>query len=53
MESVGQRAPKLLALKVEGLNKKSAALAFIAKVCTSEFSSGSTPPVVEPFSNFD
>ena len=42
MGSVGQRAAKLLALKVGGLKKKSAASAFKAGVCASAFSPGLT-----------
>ena len=35
IESVGQRAAKLLAVKVGGLKKKSATLAITAKMCVS------------------
>ena len=38
MRSVGQRASKLLAVKVGGLKKKSAALAIPADLCASVFS---------------
>ena len=51
--SVGQRASKLLAFKVGGLKKKSAALVFTAEVCASAFGLGSTSSVVKPFSNID
>ena len=37
MGSVGQRASKLLAVKVGGLRKKSATLAITAEMCASAF----------------
>ena len=46
--SVGQRAAKLLAVKVGLLKKKSAASAISAKVCAS-----SRTPGVKSFSKFD
>ena len=51
--SVGQRAAKLLALKVGGLKKKSAATAIPADLCASAFGPGSNPGAVESFSKFD
>ena len=51
--SVGQRAAKLLAVKVGGLKKKSAALAFTAKECAIVFSPDSSTSWVESFSKFD
>ena len=53
MESIGQRATKLPALKVGGLKKKSAASAIPADLCASAFSPGSNPGAVESFSKFD
>ena len=53
LESVGQRAAKLLAVKVGGLKKKSVTLAFKAKVCARTFSPGSRTSGVESFSKFD
>ena len=53
MESVGQRAAKLLAVKVGGLKKKSAALAIPADLCASAFGPGSIPGKLESFSKFD
>ena len=52
-ESVGQRAAKLLAVKVGVLKKKSAASAIPPKVCASAFGPGSSKPGVESFSKFD
>ena len=43
MGSVGQRALKLLAVKVGGLKKKSAASAIPADLCASAFGPGSIP----------
>ena len=40
--SVGQRAAKLLIVKVGGFKKKSAALAITAEVCASAWHAGST-----------
>ena len=51
--SVGQRAAKLLAVKVGLLKKKSAALAIPAKVCASTIGPGSRTPGVESFSKFN
>ena len=51
--SVGQRAAKLLAVKVGVLKKKSAASAIPPKVCASAFGPGSSTPGVESFSKFD
>ena len=53
MRSVGQRASKLLAVKVGGLKKKSAASAIPADLCASAFGPGSNPGAVESFSKFD
>ena len=49
MKSEGQRAAKLLAVKVVVLKKKSAASAIPAEVCASTFGLGSRPPGVELF----
>ena len=51
--SEGQRAAKLLAVKVGLLKKKSAALAIPAEVCASAFGPGSRTPGVQSFSKFD
>ena len=51
--SVGKRASKLLAFKVEVLKKKSATSAIPAKVCASAFNLGSSLPGVKSFLNFD
>ena len=53
MKSVGERALKLLAVKVGGLKKKSAALAIPAILCASAFGPGSIPGELESFSKFD
>ena len=53
IRSVGQRASKLLAVKVGVLKKKSAALAFTAEVSASAFGPGSNPGAVKSFSKFD
>ena len=53
LESVSQRAAKLLAVKVGVLKKKSAALAIPAKACAIAFSPGSIPGELELFSKFD
>ena len=53
MESIGQRATKLPALKVGGLKKKSAASAIPANACAIAFGPGSNPGAVESFSKFD
>ena len=50
MGSVGQRASKLLAVKVGGLKKKSATLALTAEEYSSAFDLGLTLPGVESFS---
>ena len=52
-KSVGQRAAKLLAVKVGVLKKKSAASAIPPKVCASAFGPGSSTPGVKSFSKFD
>ena len=46
---VGQRAAKLLAVKVGALKKKSAALAIPAEVCASVFGQDSSPPGFKSF----
>ena len=51
--SIGQRAAKLLAVKVGVLKKKSAASAIPADLCASAFGPGSNPGAVESFSKFD
>ena len=51
--SVGQRAAKLLAVKVGVLKKKSAASAIPANACAIAFGPGSNPGAVESFSKFD
>ena len=51
--SVGQRAAKLLAVKVGVLKEKSAASAIPPKLCAIAFSLGSIPGKVESFSKFD
>ena len=53
MRSVGQSASKLLAVKVGGLKKKSAALAIPADLCARAFGTCSTPLRVKSFSKFD
>ena len=53
MESIGQRATNLPALKVGGLEKKSATSAIPADLCASAFGPGSNPGAVESFSKFD
>ena len=53
MGSVGQRAAKLLAVKVGVLEKKSAASAIPAKACAIAFGPGLNPGKVESFSKFD
>ena len=53
MGSIGQRALKLLAVKVGGLKKKSATSAFTAKECASAFGLDSSSSGVESFSKFD
>ena len=50
---VGQRAAKLLAVKVRVLKTKSAALAILPELCASAFGPGSRTPVFESFSKFD
>ena len=47
--SVGQRAAKLLAVKVEVLKKKSATSAIPVKVCASAICLGLRPPGVKSF----
>ena len=51
--SVGQRAAKLLAVKVGVLKKKSANSAIPAKACAIAFGPGSIPGELESFSKFD
>ena len=51
--SVGQRALKLLAVKVGVLKKKSATLAIPAEVCGSAFGLSSSLPKVKSSSKFD
>ena len=51
--SVGQRAAKLLAVKVGVLKKKSAASAIPPILCAIAFGPGSIPGAVESFSKFD
>ena len=54
IEFLGQRAAKLLAVKVGVLKKKSAALAIPAKVCAIAFRPPSSiPGELESFSKFD
>ena len=53
MRSVDQRVSKLLALKVGGPKKKSAASAIPADLCASAFGPGSNPGAVDLFSKFD
>ena len=53
MRSIGQRASKLLAVKVGGLKKKSATSAIPTKLCASALCPGSSWPRVESFSKFD
>ena len=53
MRSIGQRALKLLAVKVGGLKKKSAASAIPAKLCAIVFALDSSSPRVESFLKFD
>ena len=51
--SVGQRAAKLLAVKVGVLKKKSAASAIPANACAIAFGLGSMPSPFQSFSKFD
>ena len=51
--SEGQRASKLLAVKVRVFKNKSAASAIPAKLCASKFGPGSSSPRVKTFSIFD
>ena len=53
MRSADQRASKLLAVKVGGLKKKSAASAIPADLCASAFGPGSSPGPLLSFSKFD
>ena len=53
MWSAGQRASKLLAVKVGGLKKKSATSAIPAKVCAGAFGAGLSTPRVKSFTKFD
>ena len=52
LESVGKRAVKLQAVKVGGLKKKSAALAFTAEESASVISPDSSSSGVKSFSKF-
>ena len=51
--SVGQRALNLLAIKVVGFKKMSAASAFTAELCASAIRLGSIPRGFQSFSKFD
>ena len=51
--SAGQRATKLLAVKVGGLTKKSAGSAITADVYASMIGLGSTTPQTKSFSKFE
>ena len=51
--SEGQRASKLLAVKVEVLKKKSAASAISDELCASTICPGSSLPVVKSFSKIE
>ncbi len=53
MESIGQRATKLPALKVRGLRKKSAVSAITAEACASVIGPGSGCARVKSFSKLD
>ena len=53
MGTVGQRALKLLAVKVGVLKKKSAALAIPPEFCASVIDPGSMPGPLKSFSKFD
>ena len=53
MGSVGQRALKLLTVKVGGLKKKSADSAITAKACATVIGPDSSGTVVKSFSKFD
>ena len=53
MGSVGQWAAKLLAVKVEVLQKKSAASAIPPEVCASAIGPGSSTSGVKSFSKCD
>ena len=53
IESVCQRASKLLDVKVGVLKKKSASLAIPAQLCASTLGPCSSLPRVKSFSNFD
>ena len=53
LRSVGQRALKLLAVKVGVLKKKSAPSAIPAELCAIAFGPGSNPGEVDSFSKFD
>ena len=50
---MGQRAAKLLAVKVGGIKKKSAALAIAAKMYTRKCGLGSSLIGLESFSKFE
>ena len=51
--SVGQRAGKLLAVKLRALKKKSAVSAISAEMCASPFGPDLRTPGVRSFSKFD
>ena len=53
MSTVGHRAAKLLAFKIEVPRKKSAISAIPAEVCVSAISQGSSGPGAKSFSKFD
>ena len=53
MRSIGQRALKLLAVKIGGLKKKSVASAIPPVLCAIAFGPGSMPGPLESFSKFD
>ena len=53
MESIGQRATKLPALKVGGLKKKSADSAITAEACATVIGPDSSGTGVKSFSKFD
>ena len=53
MKFLGQKAAKLLAVKVGLLKEKSATLAIPAEVCASAIGLDSSCTGVEPFSKFD
>ena len=50
--SLINRAAKILAVKVGGLEKKSATLAITAKMCASAYGPGMNPTGLDSFSKF-